>query len=205
MRAKVLVVYASRHGATRGIAERIAARLTESGVDVTLEGAQEVEDVGGFDAYRDRQCRLMFHWLKDATDFVRHHRRLLAGPARMAVQQRTNRNRDEVDKTGRDVREASVPPEIRGVPKRRSIHAAPGLLWRLRPDAGADRPRGTHRRRVPKRMPAARDAFPPATSATGTPSTPGPARSPASSPPSFPPPDSDHPRRAPLAAVPSGG
>ncbi len=78
MHARVLVVYASRHGATRGIAERIAARLTESGVDVTLESAQEVEDVGGYDAYVIGSAAYMFHWLKDATDFVRHHRKLLA-------------------------------------------------------------------------------------------------------------------------------
>ena len=40
---EVLVVFASRHGATRGVAERIAARLHEGGLAVTL-GA--VEDVG---------------------------------------------------------------------------------------------------------------------------------------------------------------
>jgi hypothetical protein len=40
----VLVVFASRHGATRGVAERIAARLHEGGLAVTLS---QVEDVGG--------------------------------------------------------------------------------------------------------------------------------------------------------------
>ena len=38
-----LVVFASRHGATRGVAERIAARLHEGGLAVTMS---QVEDVG---------------------------------------------------------------------------------------------------------------------------------------------------------------
>jgi len=39
----VLVAFASRHGATRGVAERIAARLHERGLAVALH---QVEDVG---------------------------------------------------------------------------------------------------------------------------------------------------------------
>jgi menaquinone-dependent protoporphyrinogen oxidase len=39
----VLVVFASRHGATCGVAERIATRLHEGGIEVALSG---VEDVG---------------------------------------------------------------------------------------------------------------------------------------------------------------
>ena len=34
---KILVAYASRHGATKGIAERIAQTLERNGLDVTLE------------------------------------------------------------------------------------------------------------------------------------------------------------------------
>ena len=111
MHARVLVVYASRHGATRGIAERIAARLTDSGVDVTLESAQEVEEVGGFDAYVIGSAAYMFHWLKDATDFVRHHRKLLAArPVWLFSSGPTGT--ETVDKDGRDVREASAPREF---------------------------------------------------------------------------------------------
>ncbi len=119
MRAKVLVVYASRHGATRGIAERIAARLTESGVDATIEGAQEVEDVSGFDAYVIGSAAYASHWLKEATDFVRHHRDLLAGrPVWLFSSGPVGP--DEVDKKGRDLREASVPTEIAEF--RKAIH-----------------------------------------------------------------------------------
>ena len=39
----VLVGYASRHGATRGIAERIGTRLRDAGLDVT-----DVSDYTGF-------------------------------------------------------------------------------------------------------------------------------------------------------------
>jgi len=111
MHARVLVVYASRHGATRGIAERIAATLAESGVDATLEGAQEVEDVSGFDAYVIGSAAYATHWLKEATDFVRHHRNLLAGrPVWLFSSGPVGP--EVVDKKGRNVLEASVPTEI---------------------------------------------------------------------------------------------
>ena len=43
----VIVAFASRHGATRGVAERIAARLHERGLEVTLN---RVEDAGDLPA-----------------------------------------------------------------------------------------------------------------------------------------------------------
>ena len=48
---KVLVVYATRHGATQGIAERIAATLETEGLDVTLRPVAGVDSVEGYDAY----------------------------------------------------------------------------------------------------------------------------------------------------------
>ena len=41
----VLVVYATRHGATQGIAERIAATLETDGLDVTLRPVARVDSV----------------------------------------------------------------------------------------------------------------------------------------------------------------
>lgn len=46
----VLVVYASRHGATRGVAERIAARIGELGRLVELRAADEVADFSAYEA-----------------------------------------------------------------------------------------------------------------------------------------------------------
>ena len=42
---RVAVIYGSRLGATRGIAERIAARLGSSGLDVQIEAAERVGDL----------------------------------------------------------------------------------------------------------------------------------------------------------------
>lgn len=46
----VLVTYASKHGATREIAERIAKVLTEKGVTCTSLPAERVDDVATYDA-----------------------------------------------------------------------------------------------------------------------------------------------------------
>jgi len=46
----VLVAYASRYGSTRGVAERIAARLAEHGRRVDWRSVEEVDGVGAYDA-----------------------------------------------------------------------------------------------------------------------------------------------------------
>jgi menaquinone-dependent protoporphyrinogen oxidase len=107
----VLVAYATRHGATRGIAERIAARLTSDGLPAEARAVADVRDVSTYDAFVIGSAAYMFHWLKDATTFVKRNRGLLAqrpvwlfssGPL----------GTDLVDAKGRDVFETSVPKEF---------------------------------------------------------------------------------------------
>ena len=50
MTLKVLVAYATRHGATAGIAERIAAALTAADLSAEVRPVADVKDVGSFDA-----------------------------------------------------------------------------------------------------------------------------------------------------------
>jgi menaquinone-dependent protoporphyrinogen oxidase len=76
---KVLVAYASRHGATQGIAERIATTLETSGLDVTLKPVDSVDAIDGYDAFVVGSAAYMGHWLKEAAGFVRRHRAQLAG------------------------------------------------------------------------------------------------------------------------------
>jgi len=45
-----LVAYASRYGATQGIAERIGARLTGAGQPVELRSVKDAGDLAGYDA-----------------------------------------------------------------------------------------------------------------------------------------------------------
>jgi menaquinone-dependent protoporphyrinogen oxidase len=108
---KLLVAYASRHGATQGIAERIAQTLEPRGHDVTLLPADQVPAVAGYDAFIIGSAAYAGRWLKEATAFVRKHRELLAshpvwlfssGPI----------GTDLVDAKGRDVFEAARPAEF---------------------------------------------------------------------------------------------
>jgi len=73
-----LVTYASRHGSTRGIAERIAERLRAHGLDADVRPAAEVRDASRYEAFVVGAAAYMFHWLKDATTFVKRNRALLA-------------------------------------------------------------------------------------------------------------------------------
>ena len=46
----VLVGYATKHGSTRGVAERIAARLREHGLGVDVRALRGTEDAAAYDA-----------------------------------------------------------------------------------------------------------------------------------------------------------
>ena len=107
---RVLVAYATRHGATRGIAERIAETLSASGVDAEARPAGSIGALDGYDAFVIGSAAYMNHWLKDAATLVRRHRRLLrerpvwlfsSGPVG-----------GPTDAKGRDQRAAAVPKDI---------------------------------------------------------------------------------------------
>jgi menaquinone-dependent protoporphyrinogen oxidase len=107
----VLVAYATRHGATAGIAERLAASLCDNAVAAVPMPVNEVRDVRAHDAVVLGGAAYMFHWLKDATSFARRNRVALrerpvwlfsSGPL----------GTDLVDKDGRDVMEVCRPKEF---------------------------------------------------------------------------------------------
>lgn len=68
---KVLVAYASRHGATRGIAERIAQRLEYRGLDAVLQPVASAAAAAEYDAFVVGGAAYMTHWMEEATRFVR--------------------------------------------------------------------------------------------------------------------------------------
>lgn len=107
----VLVAYASKHGATREIADRIAATLTATGQPADARPTENVSDLAGYDAFVIGAAAYYGHWLKPATEFIRAHKALLAarpvwlfssGPL----------GTETTDAQGHDVQEAALPTEF---------------------------------------------------------------------------------------------
>ena len=67
----ILDAYASKHGATRGIAEHIARRLTERGLSVEVRPAEGVVDIGVPDAVILGSAVYAGSWMKEAAEFAR--------------------------------------------------------------------------------------------------------------------------------------
>ena len=76
----VLVVYGSRHGGTRGIAERIGEVLEASQVDVSVLRAEDAteRDVHDADAFVVGSGVYMGSWLDGPLDFMRRNEAALA-------------------------------------------------------------------------------------------------------------------------------
>lgn len=120
---KVLVAYASKHGGTQGIAERIAGQLSTAGIDAAAQPVAAVGDLAVYDALVVGSAAYLGHWLTDAAEFVRRRSAVLAerptwlfssGPL----------GTEPTDAHGRDQREAAEPNEwantiavaVRGMP-----------------------------------------------------------------------------------------
>lgn len=69
----ILIAYASKHGATVGIAERIGAALHLRGLDACVMSILEVPDLQRYDAAIIGSAVYMGRWMKEATSFVRQH------------------------------------------------------------------------------------------------------------------------------------
>ena len=107
----ILVAYASKHGATRQLAERIGETLRAAGRDAAVRPVEAAGDPAGYDAFVIGSAVYLGSWRKEATAFVRRHRAVLAnrpvwlfssGPLGTAT----------TDAQGRDLREAAAPKEL---------------------------------------------------------------------------------------------
>lgn len=67
----MLVAYASRFGSTKGVAERIAATLAESGVPAVSRPVVEVEDVEPYHAVVLGSAVFSQRWMPEAEELVR--------------------------------------------------------------------------------------------------------------------------------------
>ncbi|SRR6266567_19476 len=75
---RALVVYASKHGATQGIAERIAEKLGDAGLQAEAREATAAGSLAGWDAFVIGSAVYAGHWQKAASHFVRRDRAVLA-------------------------------------------------------------------------------------------------------------------------------
>ena len=108
---RVLVAYASRYGATQGIAERIAATLRQQGFEVTVEDARRAGDPVGYDAAVIGSAIYYFRWMKPAVKFVRRNADSLAMRPVWLFSIGPLGNKAQDDK-GRDFCDILVPKEI---------------------------------------------------------------------------------------------
>lgn len=74
----VLVAYASKHGATRGIAEHVAQTLRQLGRDADVLSVDAAGQVGAYDAVVVGSAVYYGSWMKEAVDFVRQNRTMLS-------------------------------------------------------------------------------------------------------------------------------
>jgi menaquinone-dependent protoporphyrinogen oxidase len=107
----ILVAYASKHGATREIAERIAETLTAAGQEAEAKSVREAQHLDGYHAVVIGSAAYLGHWLKEAVEFVRRNQAILthrpvwlfsSGPL----------GSEATDAQGRNLREAAEPKEL---------------------------------------------------------------------------------------------
>ncbi|MGZ8620699.1 MAG: flavodoxin domain-containing protein [Actinomycetota bacterium] len=70
---KVLVAYASKHGATEGIAMYIAERFREGGRDAEARKAEDVTDLEGVEVVVLGSAVYAGSWMNEAMEFVHRH------------------------------------------------------------------------------------------------------------------------------------
>jgi menaquinone-dependent protoporphyrinogen oxidase len=111
---KVLVAYASKHGATTLIAERIGDALRAHGLATDVQQIKDITDLSGYDAFVVGGAVYFGSWMKEVTSFVEHNAPMLAehpvwlfssGPL----------GTQPTDAQGHDLRTVSAPKQLESV------------------------------------------------------------------------------------------
>ena len=106
----VLVGYATRHGATAGIATRIAETLTTAGHQSVALPVEQATDLDDYQAVVLGGAAYMLHWLKPAVEFAHRHHTVLATKA-VWLFSSGPLGPDQVDADGQDPRVTTRPKE----------------------------------------------------------------------------------------------
>lgn len=73
MEKKILVAYASKHGATKAIAEKIADQLRSAGLNTDISNVKDAGNPGNYDALVLGSAVYIGGWRKEAVKFVEQH------------------------------------------------------------------------------------------------------------------------------------
>jgi len=111
MEMAVLVAYASKHGATQEIADRIAETLAAAGQQAEARPVAAAGDLVGYGAFVIGSAVYMGHWQKEAAEFVRRNRAVLAGRP-VWLFSSGPLGTEPTDAQGRDLTVAAEPREI---------------------------------------------------------------------------------------------
>src|SRR5512139_346122 len=85
MSVSILIGYATRYGSTQEVAEVVAAKLREIGLEVELQPMREVRALAGYSAVVLGAPLYMFRWHKDAHRFLDKYQRELTNGLPIAV------------------------------------------------------------------------------------------------------------------------
>jgi menaquinone-dependent protoporphyrinogen oxidase len=78
IKMRVLVTYASKHGSTHEVAERVAATIQNSGAEVDTLPVNQAEDPSRYDAVVIGSSVYYGRWMQEAVEFVARNRSELA-------------------------------------------------------------------------------------------------------------------------------
>ena len=108
---RVLVAYATKHGATEGIAARIGDALSRAGHDAEVRDAGDVADLTSYDAFVLGSAAYVGHWRKKAIA-VAHRLEQDRGDRPIWLFSSGPLGDDPTDEQGRDKRDTAEPREL---------------------------------------------------------------------------------------------
>jgi menaquinone-dependent protoporphyrinogen oxidase len=74
----VLVAYASKHGSTQEVAERIASQLRQRGIQAEARAVDDVSDPGSYEAFVIGSAIYYGSWMNEASEWVHRNQTILA-------------------------------------------------------------------------------------------------------------------------------